>query len=172
MTDPVGGGGCTRSESLKLSHQSRDRRSHCRGRVGGDMLGGECFIPPSCLITHDIATGGARGSVVYLNIPVLGGLQPHVAAMLRVETGEEQVGVGPGRRRGRVLVCPGAGAARVGLKRGAETHPHRVGGPVGPRDSSAGRRREAASSDQNQLVPSTLPPHGLRSVETATKEAV
>lgn len=31
VTDPVGGGGCTRSESVKLSHQSRDRCSHCRG---------------------------------------------------------------------------------------------------------------------------------------------
>lgn len=34
VTDPVGGVGCTRSESLKLSHQSPDRRSHCRGQSG------------------------------------------------------------------------------------------------------------------------------------------
>lgn len=31
VTDPVGGGGRTRNESLKLSHQSQDRHSHCGG---------------------------------------------------------------------------------------------------------------------------------------------
>lgn len=60
----------------------------------------------------------------------------------------------------------------MGLQRGAETHPDRVGGPVGPGGRRGGGGGEAASSDQNQLVPSTLPPHGLGGVETAAEETV
>lgn len=60
----------------------------------------------------------------------------------------------------------------MGLQRGAETHPDRVGGPVGPGGRRGGGGREAASSDQNQLVPSTLPPHGLRCVEMTAEETI
>lgn len=31
VAGPVGGVGCTKSESVNLSHQSQDRRSRCRG---------------------------------------------------------------------------------------------------------------------------------------------
>lgn len=109
---------------------------------------------------------------LHVNIPVLGSLEPHVPAVLRVEAGEEQVGVCLGGRRGRVLVPGGARAARVGLQGRAEAHPHRVGGPIGARDGGVGRRREAACSDQDQLVPCTLPPHRLGGVETATEETI
>lgn len=60
----------------------------------------------------------------------------------------------------------------MGLQRGAETHPDWVGGPVGSGGRRAGGGREAASPDQNQLVPSTLPPHGLGCVETTAEKAV
>lgn len=60
----------------------------------------------------------------------------------------------------------------MGLQRGAETHPDWVGGPVGPGGRRGGRGGKAASPDQNQLVPSTLPPHGLGGVETAAEEMV
>lgn len=58
----------------------------------------------------------------------------------------------------------------MGLQRGAETHPDCVGCPVGPRGGGEGR--EAAGSDQNQLVPSTLPPHRLGGVEMTAEETV
>lgn len=60
----------------------------------------------------------------------------------------------------------------MGLQGGAETHPDGVGGPVGPACRGGGGSREAASSDQNQLVPSTLPPHGLGCVESTAEETV
>ena len=105
--------------------------------------------------------------------PVLSELQPHVAAVLRVEAGQEQVGVSQRRGGGGGLpLCSGAGAARVGLQWGAEAHPDRVGGPVGAGGGGGGGEREAASSDQNQLVPSALPPHGLRGVETTAEETI
>lgn len=107
-----------------------------------------------------------------MSSPVLCCLQPHVTAMLGVEAGQEQVGVSWGRGGGRLPLCPGAGAGRVRLQRGAETHPHGVGGPVGPGGRRGGGGREAASSDQNKLVSSTLPPHGLGGVETAAKETI
>lgn len=107
-----------------------------------------------------------------MNSPVVCRLQPHVPAVLGVEAGQEQVGLSQGRGGGRLPLCPGAGACRVGLQRGAETHPDGVGGPVGPGGGRGGGGREAASSDQNQLVPSALPPHGLGGVETAAEETV
>lgn len=107
-----------------------------------------------------------------MNSPVLGGLQPHVPAMLGVEAGQEQVALGLGRGGGRLPLCPGAGPGRVGLQRGAETHPDRVGGPVGPGGRRGGGGKEAASSDQDLFVPSTLPPYGLGGVETAAEETV
>lgn len=113
-----------------------------------------------------------------MNSPVLGSLQPHVPAMLGVEAGQEQVGLSQGRGGGGgggggpLPLCPGTGAGWVGLQRGAETHPDRVGCPVGPGGRRGGGRGEAASSDQNHLVPSTLPPHRLGGVETAAEETV
>lgn len=131
------------------------------------------YIPKLCHNCCYKATGGApRGSAAHVNLPVLGGLDPHVPAVLRVEAGEEQVGVFLRGRRAGVFVPAGARAARVRLQRGAETHPHRVGGPIGAGDSGAGRRREAAGSDQDQLVSSALPPHRLGGVEMATEETV
>lgn len=45
VTDPVGGGGCTRSESVKLSHQSQDRCSHCREeRVWEENVYPICYL--------------------------------------------------------------------------------------------------------------------------------
>ena len=118
---------------------------------------------------HIEATGVGMLSV---NSPVLCCLQPHVPAMMGVEAGHKQVGLGLRRAGGRVPLCPGARAGWVGLQRGAETHPHRVGCPVGPGSRRGGGGWQAASSDQNQLVPSTLPPHRLRGVETTAEEAV
>lgn len=104
--------------------------------------------------------------------PVLRGLQPQVAVVLRVEKGQEQVGLGQGRGGGRLPLCPGAGAARLGLQGRAEADPHRVGGPVGA-DGGGGRRRgEAARSDQNQFVPSALPAHRLGGVEATAEETI
>lgn len=60
----------------------------------------------------------------------------------------------------------------MGVQRGAKTHPDRVGGPVGAGGGRGGGGRETASSDQNQLVPSTLPPYGLGGVETTAEETV
>lgn len=116
---------------------------------------------------HLKATGA---DVICVSSPVLCGLQPHVAAVLGVEAGQEQVAVSQGRGGGQLPLCPGAG--RVGLQGGAETHPHGVGGPVGPGGGRGGGRGEAASSDQNQLVPGTLPPHGLGGVETTAEETL
>lgn len=104
--------------------------------------------------------------------PVLSELQPHVAAVLRVKAGQEQVGVSQRRGGGGLPLCSGAGAARVGLQWGAEAHPDRVGGPVGAGGGRGGGEGEAASSDQNQLVPSALPPHGLRGIETTAEETI
>lgn len=104
-----------------------------------------------------------------MSSPVLGALQPQVPSVLRVEAGQEQVGVGPGRCGGGFLLCPGAGAGGVGIERTAETHPDGVGGPVG---ASGGRQGETASSDQNQLVARALPPHRLGRVETAAEQAI
>lgn len=107
-----------------------------------------------------------------MNLPVLGGVEPHIPAVLRMEAGQEQVGVSLGGHRAWVLVSAGTRAARVRLQRGAETHPHGVRGPIGACDSDVGRSGEAARSDQNQLVSSTLPPHGLGGVETAAEETI
>lgn len=107
-----------------------------------------------------------------MSSPVLRGLQSHVPAVLGMEAGQEQIGLSQRRGGGRLSLRPGSGASGVGLQGGAETHPDRVGGPVG----SGGRRGagwgEAARTDQNQLVPSTLPPHGLGGVETAAEETI
>lgn len=101
VTDLVGGGGCTRSGSLKLSHQSQDRRSHCRGRVGGDALAGQCITTLSHKhIPVQIKATGGRRHVIYLNSPALCCLQSHVPAMLGVEAGQEQIGLGQGRGGG------------------------------------------------------------------------
>lgn len=52
------------------------------------------YIPKLCHNCCYKATGGEpRGSAAHVNLPVLGGLDPHVPAVLRVEAGEEQVGV-------------------------------------------------------------------------------
>lgn len=107
-----------------------------------------------------------------MNSPVLCCLQPQVPAMLGVEAGQEQVGLSQGRGGGQLPLCPRGGAGRVGLQRGAETHPDRVGCPVGPGGRRGGGGREAASPDQNQLVPGTLPSHGLGGVETTAEEAI
>lgn len=131
------------------------------------------YIPPSCLITALKQQVEHQWELLlHVNLPVLGGLEPHVPAVLRVEASQEQVGVGLGGHRARVLVSTGTRAAGVGLQRGAETHPHWVGGPIGACGSDVGRSGEAAGSDQNQLVSSTLPPHGLGGVETATEETI
>lgn len=103
-----------------------------------------------------------RELLLHGNIPVLGGLEPQVPVVLRLEASQEQVGIS----RAWVLV------AGMRFQRGAEAHPHGVGGPVGACDSDVGRRWEAAGSDQNQLVSGTLPPHGLGGVETATEETI
>lgn len=104
-----------------------------------------------------------------MSSPVLGALQPQVASVLRVEAGQEEAGVGPGRGPGGLLFCPGARAGGVGVERTAETHPDGVGAPV---RTSGGWQGETASSDQNQLVARALPPHGLGRVETAAEQAI
>lgn len=91
-----------------------------------------------------------------MSSPVLGTLQPQVPSVLRVEAGQEQVGVGPGRGGGGFLFCRRARVGGVGIKRTAETHPDGVGGPV---RTSGGWQGKTASSDQNQLVARALPPH-------------
>lgn len=92
--------------------------------------------------------------------------------MLGMEAGQEQVGFSQGRGDGRLSLCPGAGAGRVRLQGGAETHPDRVGGPVGPSGRRGRGGREAAGSDHNQLVPSALPSHRLGGVESAAEETI
>lgn len=94
--------------------------------------------------------------------------------MLGVEAGQEQVGLGQGRAGGggRLPLYPRGRAGGVGLQRGAEAHPDRVGCPVGPAGGSGGGGGEAAGPDQNQLVPGALPPHGLGGVETTAEEAI
>lgn len=101
--------------------------------------------------------------------PVLGALQPQVPSVLRVEAGQEQVGIGPGRGGGGFLIRAGARAGGVGIERTAETHPDGVGGPVG---TSGGWQGKTASSDQNQLVARALPPHRLGCVETAAEQTI
>lgn len=58
------------------------------------------------------------------------------------------------------------------LQRRAETHPDGVGGPVRPGGRRSRGGRKAASSDQNQFVSGTLPPHGLGGIEATAKETV
>lgn len=55
----------------------------------------------------------------------------------------------------------------LGIQGGAEGREDRVGGPVG-----ASRGLVEFAPDQNQLVPGTLPPDGLGSVEMTAEETV
>ena len=107
-----------------------------------------------------------------MTLPVLCCLQSHVASVLGVEASQEKVGLSRGKGGGRLPLCPRAGAGRLWLQRRAETHPHRVGGPIRPDCRGDGRGREAASSDQNQFVSSTLPPHRFGGVEMTAEETV
>lgn len=77
--------------------------------------------------------------LLHVNLLVLSVLEPHVPAVLRVEAGQKQVGVSLGGRQAWVFVSTGTRAAGVGLQRGAKTHPHGVGGPIGACDSDIGR---------------------------------
>lgn len=74
---------------------------------------------------------------------------------------------------GAQLGLPGEHRAGwVGLQRGAEAHPHWIGGPIGARRGGGAREGQAACADQCRLVSGALSADGLRRVEAAAKQAV